>query len=340
MDSLTQATLGAAVAHACWHRQLGRSALLWGAALGILPDLDVLVYPVLDNIQKLYWHRGESHSLFFAVIGSLLLGWLFRKTRWKEKLPIKRAVMGIFLIFLTHYAIDFFNIYGTQLLAPFSHHGFSLGNMFVIDPLYTVPLLAGIIIAGIKKGRASLRATWTGLIISLLYVLFSLGAHTYADQTFKRQLAARNIEVQDSLTGATPMNTLLWRHVARTREGILIGYFSIIADSPEKEIRFDRIPRNENLVEPYRGQRNLKVVEWFSQGFWVARKTDKGLIMADIRFGELRFKPDDPPDRWRYIFAWEITDNPDTFIPQPRQFDRFGEALGILWKQLIEGQPD
>ena len=336
MDSLTQATLGAAVAHACWHRQLGRSALLWGAALGTLPDLDVVVYPFLDNIQKLYWHRGESHSLLFALFGSLLLGWLFCKTFWKEKLTIKRATLGLGIIFITHYAIDVFNLYGTQLLAPFSRHGFSLGNMFIIDPLYTVPLLAGVIIAGITRGKTGLRANWTGLILSSVYVLFSLGAHTYADHIFKRQLAARDIEVQASLTGATPMNTLLWRHLARTREEIYIGYFSLIADSPEQAIRFDRVPRNAHLVQPYRGQRSLKVLEWFSQGFWVAQSREGGVTIADLRFGELRFKANDPPDKWRYIFAWDIGDDPDRLIPQPRDFDRFGEAIDVLWRQLTE----
>jgi inner membrane protein len=63
MDSLTQATLGAAVTHAVWHRPLGRKALGWGVALGTLPDLDIVIYPWLDQVQRLYWHRGESHSL-------------------------------------------------------------------------------------------------------------------------------------------------------------------------------------------------------------------------------------------------------------------------------------
>ena len=73
MDSLTQATLGSAVAFACWHRQLGRRSLPWGAALATLPDLDVLFYPLLDETQRLYWHRGESHSIWFILLGSLLL---------------------------------------------------------------------------------------------------------------------------------------------------------------------------------------------------------------------------------------------------------------------------
>lgn len=339
MDSLTQVALGAAVGHACWHRQLGdRPALLLGGALGLLPDLDVMLYPLMDEIQKLYWHRGESHSLFFAVIGSLFFAWLFRKTRWGDKLTPRRAMAGVFLVLVTHYAIDCFNVYGTQLLAPVSRHGFQIGNMFVIDPLYTVPLLAGIIVAAIRRGPAGFRANRAGLILSSLYVVFSLAAHGYADHTFRRQLAAQNIEVQGSVTGATPLNTLLWRHVARTPDALYVGYFSLIADSPKRKIRFYRIPRNKDLVEPYLGQRNLEAIQWFSQGFWVARKTGRGLELADLRFGELRMKPEDPPDRWRFLFVWDIDRDPDILLPRPRVSDGFGAALTLLWRQLTRGQ--
>jgi len=59
VDSITQAALGAAVAEAgMGGRRLGNKAILWGVALGTLPDLDVVVYPWLDHIERLEWHRG------------------------------------------------------------------------------------------------------------------------------------------------------------------------------------------------------------------------------------------------------------------------------------------
>ena len=322
------------MAHACWHRQLGRPALLWGAALGTLPDLDIILYPVLDDIHRLYWHRGESHSIWFAVLGGLLIGWLLLKTKWKEKLTPRRAMAGVILIFATHIAIDYFTIYGTQLLAPFSRFGFGHGNLFIIDPLYTLPLLVGILIAAIAKGKIGWKANWAGIIISSLYVLFSMASHGYADHVFKRQLEEKNIDVVSSITGATPFNTLLWRHVARTEQGILVGYFSIIADSPEDDVQFDMVHRNEHLVERYKDQRNVKTVEWFSKGFWVAEEKDNVLTMSDLRFGEFRSSESDPPEKWQYFFVWEITDDADILIQRsPRIRDRRA-AMNILWKRL------
>ncbi|NBW94975.1 MAG: metal-dependent hydrolase, partial [Bacteroidetes bacterium] len=42
MDSLTQIALGAAVGEATVGRKAGKKGALWGAALGTLPDLDVV----------------------------------------------------------------------------------------------------------------------------------------------------------------------------------------------------------------------------------------------------------------------------------------------------------
>lgn len=334
MDSLTQATLGAAVSYACWHRQLGRRSLVWGAGLGTLPDLDVLLYPILNDIQRLYWHRGESHSLFFSVFGGLLIGWLLWKHRWRGNLTHQRTSVGVILVLVTHVALDYSTTYGTQLVAPFSRYGFAHGNLFIIDPLYTLPMLIGIVSAGVMKGKSGWRANTAGIVFSCLYLIFSYISHAYADHTFKRHLADQNVEVLESFTGATPMNTLLWRHLARTPDGILIGYFSIIADSPQKPIRFDRVSRNEHLIAPYRNQRNVKAVEWFSKGFWVARNEKNMLTLSDLRFGELRFREKDTPERWQYLFAWKITGDQDTLAQQPWAAGNIGAALSSLWTRI------
>jgi len=334
MDSITQASLGAAVAHATWHKPLGRKALLWGALFGTLPDLDIVFFPFLDDVQQLYWHRGESHSVFFVLIGGAVLGALLWSTRWKAKISPQRAMAGIVLILVTHVLIDYFNIYGTQFFAPFSRFGFSLGNLFIIDPLYTGPLLLGIIAAAFSRSVYGYRFTWAGLAVSSVYVLFSLVSHAYADSVFSSQLAAKQIGVKASYTGATPMNTLLWRHVALTDSGILIGYFSVVADSPEEEVGFVRVQRNEGLIAPYRGRRNVEAVDWFSNGFWVAEETDGVTTMADLRFGEMRADQDDPPEKWQYIFTWEISDDPGSLPQLSVSLDESRKALVTLWARL------
>jgi inner membrane protein len=67
MDSVTQIALGAAVSEAVMGNRVGRKATLWGAILGTLPDLDVLI-PMGNAVSDFTYHRAASHSFFFYGI--------------------------------------------------------------------------------------------------------------------------------------------------------------------------------------------------------------------------------------------------------------------------------
>jgi len=330
--------LGAAVGHACWHRQLGhRKALIWGAGLGTLPDVDVLLYPFLDDMHRLYWHRGESHSIWFSILGSMGLGCLLGNTLWRNRMSHLRLLIGLFLVLVTHISIDVFTIYGTQLLAPFSRFGFANGNMFIIDPLYTGPLLIGIFFAFCSSGKLGIHANWIGVALSTCYALFSLGSHAFADRVFRNALAEKGVEAIHSQTSATPMNTLLWRHLAKTEQGLLVGYFSVVSDLEVEEIKFEHIPQNQDLVLPYMHQPNFRAIDWFSKGFWVARQRESRIILSDLRFGEFRDANDDPPERWHTFFNWDISSNPQQ-LPQPalKQVN-MGAAIKQIWYRIWGG---
>ena len=74
MDSITQAALGACVTAACVPRGHRRKALLAGAMLGTLPDLDVFI-DYGDAVRNFTFHRGFSHSVFVLPAVALAI-WL------------------------------------------------------------------------------------------------------------------------------------------------------------------------------------------------------------------------------------------------------------------------
>lgn len=305
MDSLTQAALGAAVGHACWQHQLGRKALVTGTLLGTLPDLDVVIYPVLDEVQRLYWHRGESHSVWFLLLGSIALGWLLKRSRTSQQLTLYQAVTGVFLILSTHVLIDLFNVYGTQLLAPLSRQSFSLNNMYIIDPLFTAPLLIGTIGAyAVNKKTAARWINHLGLLAAVVYAAWSFTGQAVADQKFREALAELDYEVGRQVTSTGPLTTLLWRHLAETPEGFLLGYWSWLDDA-NRDIRFQFIPRNAKVVESVRYSRPFETVTWFSRGWWFAVQNDQQTAtVVDIRFTEIPSAPDRPYTQWQWPFAW------------------------------------
>ena len=72
MDSLSQAALGAAIGEAILGKKIGHKAAITGAVVGTVPDLDVLLIPFFNELQKISIHRGYSHSLLFCIVGAFL----------------------------------------------------------------------------------------------------------------------------------------------------------------------------------------------------------------------------------------------------------------------------
>ncbi|MFZ9936659.1 MAG: metal-dependent hydrolase, partial [Luteolibacter sp.] len=151
LDSITQATLGAAVGELMLGRKLGNRGLAWGAFFGTLPDLDVVVSPFLDNAANLWWHRGPSHSLLAMALAAWLFSpWLAK--RWKRaRISRAQAAWFVFAVWSTHVLIDCFTVYGTSVLWPFSGHRVGFNHLFIIDFFYTLPMLRQLFFVAQKR---------------------------------------------------------------------------------------------------------------------------------------------------------------------------------------------
>lgn len=143
MDSITQATLGAAVGEAVLGKKMGLKAAAWGAALGTVPDLDILLNPFIDSVVELRIHRSLTHSITFTVLASPIFGWLINQIHRKDGVGWLPWTKLAFLVFLTHALIDIPTTYGTQFLFPFTDTPYTTDSIFIIDPLYTLPPFPG-----------------------------------------------------------------------------------------------------------------------------------------------------------------------------------------------------
>ena len=170
MDSLTQVVLGASIAGACAPAGYRRKALLAGAVLGTVPDLDVFV-DYGGDVENFTFHRGFSHSLFVLAPLSVLL-WLALRRWWApaQESPL-RWLAVIALPLLTHPLLDAHTAYGTQLFWPLTVTPTMWATLFIIDPLYTLPLLVGVIAAAIwPHGLRAEKVLRAGLVLSTIYI--------------------------------------------------------------------------------------------------------------------------------------------------------------------------
>ncbi|MCB1228186.1 MAG: metal-dependent hydrolase [Verrucomicrobiales bacterium] len=334
MDSITQAALGAVVGDLLLRRQLGRRALLWGAVLGTLPDLDALLFLGADHASQLRSHRGLSHAVLLWFVSSALLAPLFHLLWRRRGVSLGRAASFVFLAWSTHVLIDVFTAYGTQIWEPFSHARVSTSNLFIIDPLFTLPLLIGI---GFSLWRnppaAALRAQRVGLAVAGIYVAWSLAARGWMDQQMRPHLQALE-NVRRHTLAPTPLNTLLWRVLVETDDAFLITHRSLFdpKSSPQTWIRLPKEMPTDLTTEQ---TAVLSTPRWFSQDWLLLRRQTNGLYAADLRLSEILSA--ESPTCLTPVFGWVVdAHQADPLIPlHPRLDGSIGPQLRNLFRRAM-----
>jgi inner membrane protein len=348
MDSLSQLALGAAVSVAVMARRKGSTptppltppprrpalwkAAAWGAVAGTLPDLDVLIShgdPILDMVL----HRAETHALFWLALFSLPFGWL---VAWLsgEQAQWRRWWAAMALALLTHPLLDAMTIYGTRLLLPFSDEPLGVGSIFIIDPLYTLPLLTGVVAALLLRGRAGLRANALGLALSTVYLGWSVAAQQHVAGVAAAALQQQGIAVERMLVAPTPFNTVLWRVLAVAPDAVHEGFHSL-ADGPGP-LHFDRFERDAELdarlATALGPQSRAQALRQFSRGFYRVSASDDGqaVLITDLRMGQ------EPAYAFSFVVAEKVgaglaAVQPSRPIGQQLDLDR---GLPWLWLRM------
>ncbi|WP_371194029.1 metal-dependent hydrolase [Glaciecola sp. SC05] len=284
MDSVTQIALGGAVGYAVLGKQVGRKAMLWGAILGTLPDLDVLI-PYGDAIANFTYHRGFSHSLFVHLLASPFIVWLILSIHRGTVEHRNRWFYLVFLCLTTHAIIDSFTVYGTQLLWPLTEYPFAVSNLFIIDPMVTLPLLFGLVAALLLRAKPASARTCNvvGLTLSCMYMTWSLGAKVYIDNKVKTALAQNNISVTAYMSTPAPFNTLLWRVVAMS-DGEYYEAYASVFDTPS-EVSLNGYKTSPELLSGLEDAWGVQRLKWFTKGLYSVKSDGPEIIMSDLRMG-------------------------------------------------------
>ena len=284
MDSVTQLTLGAAVGEATLGRKVGNKAIWWGGICGTIPDLDVFI-PFGDPVSAFISHRSFTHSLFTLALLTPCLVWMIRRIH-PQLAEHKRGWMTlIYLAFATHVLLDSFTAYGTQIFWPVSYHPIMWSTIFIIDPLYTLPLLLGIVGALAMSRETGLghTANTLGLILSTLYLSWTVVAKLHVEHFAQEYLAKKQITYTQMLVQPTPINTLLWRVLIMEEGGYAEGFYSIV--DRHTDIHLTHYPSDVHFIDTLTNHKPVEGLHWFTQGFWGIRQHDNLIIISDLRMG-------------------------------------------------------
>lgn len=332
MDPLSQGVFGALWASAASKKEDLRKAMALGALSGMAADLDVLISSVEDPLLALEYHRHFTHSLVFIPVGALIcalvLQYVFRGV------PFKQRYLYCFLGFASHGLLDAFTSYGTQLLWPFSNLRVAWDSIAIIDPFFTFPLLAALIICGYQQ-RFKFRnfsLVWATLYLALGFV--------------QRDRAINEVKKLAESRGHTPLrvsakpsigNFWLFRGLYETdthhyADAIRVPFFGVnkvYEGGSLKRIQFRDLPFPPESVL----MKDIRRFAWFSdKALALSPSQPKGgrpIIIGDFRYSML---PNGVDPLWGILIE---PSRPNTHVG----FDNFrnidASDRAEFWKMLM-----
>jgi len=332
MDSLTHLVLGAALGEAALGKKIGRQAMIWGALANTIPDFDVFSSSCVSPAQQMMIHRGITHSFLFAIIVALLLGWLFTKWHKYKNVSQKNWTWLFFIGMFTHNILDAFTCYGTGWFEPFSDYRVTFNSIFVADPFYTLPFLICLLIALVAKNGSPKRIKWnkTGLIISSIYLLFTLINKQHVHSTITTEVNIMHSTNTDIVTAPTPFNNFLWMTYITDSTGYWFGYYSVF---DKQSLTLSFIDKNEHLITPFKNNKDVELLKQFTKGYYCLTKNNGDVYFNDLRFGQIAGWDNTRAD---YAFSYNLEEGKQTSNPLARNNSKinFGDAIASLIKRI------
>ena len=302
MDIVTHALLGAASALALrLPAPQAKTAAFAGALGALLPDVDVFIESSQDPLLVIEYHRQFTHSFLIAPFGAFLVavaGWF----AFRQRLPFAGMFWPALIGFLSHIVLDTATSYGVQFLWPFSAQRYSWSVIAVIDPVVTLVLAVGVVVA-LRAGTPA-RAR-----VALMVVMLYLGLGWLQQQRVERAIleaaATRGHTAADVTVKPTLGNLILWRSVYRADDEFVIDAVraglgvTVYRGGSVRRVRpVDLVPPLEmNSVQAADAVRFAVV----SQGYLV-RHPARHDVIGDIRYSML---PDSAVPLWGIVIQAE-----------------------------------
>jgi len=288
MDVASHAALGLSVGYCGFAQRIGRGGALLALAGATLPDLDVFM-GIGDEWAGLQYHRFWTHSLLVApVLGAALAG------LWWRFGPCKRFALlwaCATTVLVCHCLLDACTSYGTTLLAPLSNHRFAFDWIGIIDPFFTVPLLAGLVVFALRRRRgrqaAAQQAVWAGLGLAIGYLALGATQHALACRLIRTEAATAGHDIVRANAYPQIGSVFLWRLVYQTNHNYYVARANMLtARTPV----FARAPiSNDELVQASQDHPKVRLFRWFAMDFVrpVTRRVGDRWVVEwhDMRYG-------------------------------------------------------
>lgn len=270
--------------------------------------------------------------LLVATAGIIVL--IFRRKRLADGGTRKEWSWLFWWSLVTHPLLDCHTTWGTQLFWPLPWK-LSWNNIFVVDPLYTVPFMICVgIVMFIRRDNARRRwVNWLGIGISSAYMLFTIVCKRIAVGAIASSLDRQHIPYVDFTTRPTPFNSILWSVNVDAGDHYLLGYHSLLDTKPEVE--FVRVDKGLQNLGPWADHDKVRRLQVLSDHDFVVRSRSDTIVFNDLRFGQMGEPSPDKPFVFAYLLVPTNGDLRVELIPPgPPRGEDLGTLLNELWERV------
>jgi len=333
MDPVTQGVLGASLPQASNSGRHAASAGLLGFFAGMAADLDVLIRSGTDPLLFLEYHRQFTHSLIFIPAGGLLCALVLHALIGRRRgLVFRQTWLFCTLGYATHALLDACTTYGTMLFWPFSDTRIAWNTISIIDPLFTLPLLAGVLLAA-KRRRAlyaRIALVWACLYMGLGLLQRDAAVEMGYELAAQRDHAPLRLEAKPSFA-----NILVWKIVYETNDRF---YVDAVRTGPGRRVyagdsvmKLD-VERDMPWLDRASQQaRDIERFRWFSNGY-IARDPVYKNRVIDIRYSMV---PNEVAPLWSLELHPEAARHEHAAYRVHRDTDQ--DSAARVWGMLIGG---
>lgn len=315
MDLITHSLVGATVAVALAEPRYCRRAALAGALIALIPDVDIFMGDANDPLQLLEWHRHFTHSLLLAPVVAALAALFSYWRRWSLK-PV-RTFSIVLAVYASACLLDWCTSYGTHLLWPLIKEPLSLAIIAVVDPLFTLILVIGLVIALRKAAINPARIT---LCIALAYLLLGGVQHLRALQQANQLALERYLSLTAVEVKPTMGNLLLWRSIMVDQhqniyaDAIRLGFSARTYSGEQKALLDETLLRQQLQNQNFSKEDVIEVMLRYQKDYapCLVAHSSEPLMIGDARFSML-------PDSLEPLWGLEVQSGNAVFVSRRGQ---------------------
>ncbi|MBP7408601.1 MAG: metal-dependent hydrolase [Flavobacteriales bacterium] len=281
-----------------------------------------------------------TRSILLTISAGIVL-LIFRRKRNEDSGTRKEWGWLFWWSLVTHPLLDCHTTWGTQLFWPLPWK-LSWNNIFVVDPLYTVPFMicVGAVMFMRRDSDRRRWVNWLGIGISSAYMMFTIVCKRVAVGAIVASLERQHIKYHDFSTRPTPFNCILWTVNVDAGDHFLLGYHSLLDTKPEVE--FVRVDKGLTKLGPWADHEKVRRLKELSDHNFIVRQQGDTIVFNDLRFGQMGEPTPDKPFVFSYLLIPEnLPDRQadgdlrvELIPPESARGADFGTLFKELWGRM------